>query len=98
MDLYCQRCDEPWDQYHVNFDMDYEEEDFGPNGEKPSARFRSGEGCPCCDWGKTAPKEQSLRGAAQSILYDFLGDDEDGIASMMDDFEFMGMLDDEEEE
>lgn len=87
MDLYCQRCDEPFDIYHVKHDMDDEKEDYGPNGEKPSARFRKGEGCPCCNWGKDAPKKQSLRGAAMAAMYDVLGDDEDGIAAMMEDFD-----------
>ncbi len=97
MDLFCQRCDEPFDQYHVVNDMDSELEDFGPKGEKPSDRFRSGEGCPCCDWGKKAPKQQSLRGMAQSAMYDIMGSgedgDEDGVAAMMDEFDYMGMLD-----
>lgn len=96
MDLYCQRCDEPWDLWHVNNEMDQEPDDYAPDGTRPSARFRKGEGCPACDWGKKAPKQQSLKGMAMGALYDVLGDDEDGIAAMMDDFDFAGMLDEED--
>ena len=96
MDLYCQRCDEPWDVCYVgggDMDEDSLPEDFGPDGEKPSARFKRGDGCPACHWGKDAPEKQSLRGVAMSAMADLLGDDIDGMASMMDDFEYMGMLD-----
>ncbi|MFW5871482.1 MAG: hypothetical protein ACOCUT_00095 [bacterium] len=94
MDIYCQRCDEPWDVYYVCHDMDNDSEpnEYGPNGEKPSERFKQGIGCPACNWGTKAPKQQSLRGEAMSVLADMLGDDVDGMASMMDDFEFLGML------
>ena len=65
------------------------------NGMKPSEAFKAGIGCPSCDWGKNAPKQQSMRGLASSVCADLLGDDIDGIASMMDDFEWAGMLEDE---
>jgi hypothetical protein len=96
MDVYCQRCDEPWDTYYVNFDMD---EDSGPDefdgDTKPSERFKRGDGCPACKWGKNAPKQKSIRGMAMGAMAELLGDDMDGMASMMDDFEYMGMLDEE---
>ena len=87
MDLFCQKCAEPWDLYHVENDMDYDDE----NGK---ARFKKGEGCPCCDWGKSAPKEQPLAGMAMGAISDLLGDDTDGVASMMDDLEYCGFFDD----
>lgn len=94
MDLYCQKCAEPWDFWHVQDPdcMDAETEDYGPNGEKPSERFKNGEGCPACDWGKKAPKTPNLRSMAMSACMDILGDDIDGVAAMMDDFDYAGML------
>jgi hypothetical protein len=87
MDLFCQKCDEPWDLYHVEHDMDLDDE----NGK---ARFKAGEGCPCCKWGKDAPEQKSLKGEAMGILSDLLGDDTDGMASMMDDLEYSGFFED----
>ena len=87
MDLYCQKCDEPWEVYYVgcgDFDAD--------NNVGDAVRFKAGDGCPACKWGLKAPKKQSFRGEAMSMLSDLLGDDIDGIASMMDDAEYMGML------
>lgn len=99
MDLYCQKCAEPWDFFHVQNDMDEETEDFGPNGEKPSARFKKGEGCPACDWGKKAPQTPNLRSQAMSTMMEIMGDDDiDGVAAMMDDFDYAGMLDEDEPE
>jgi hypothetical protein len=84
MDIYCQKCDEPWDVCYIGQDMD-------EDGEKgDSERFKGGEGCPCCKWGKNAPKEQSLRGETMSMLNDLLGDDIDGMASFMDDMDYVG--------
>jgi hypothetical protein len=89
MDLYCQKCDEPWDLHHVEHDMDQDDE----NGK---ARFKAGEGCPCCDWGKSAPEQQSLKGMAMGMMADILGDDVDGMASMMDDFDYAGYFDEDD--
>jgi len=92
MDIYCQKCDEPYDVcYVVGGDMDAEWNDWDGD-KKPSQRFLKGEGCPCCKWGENAPKEQSMRGVAMSLLSELLEDDVDGMASMMDDFEYMGLL------
>jgi hypothetical protein len=90
MDIYCQRCDEPWEVYYVEHDMDIEDAGKGRNGMTPKEMFKAGVGCPCCDWGNKAPEKQSLRGQAMSLMSEMLGDDVDGMASMMDDFEYMG--------
>ena len=88
MDIYCQKCDEPWDVCYVGQEMD-------EDGEKGDAeRFKQGEGCPCCEWGKTAPKKQSLRGECMGMLSDLLGDDIDGMASFMDDMDFIEAFED----
>lgn len=99
MNLYCQKCAEPWDFWHVQDDdgMDAEREDYGLNGEKPSVRFKKGEGCPACHWGKTAPKTPNLRSQAMKTVMNILGDDIDGAAAIMDDFDAIGMLEEDEE-
>ncbi len=77
MDLYCQRCGEPWDIYYVANEMTPEEK----------GRFDRGEGCPCC-FGKPVDKKPfraELAGALSSVL----GDDVDGLAAEMEDAEAM---------
>ena len=76
MDLYCQRCGEPWDFHGVQHgDMTPEERD----------RFLRGEDCPACH-GKTVEK-RPFRAELASALSDMLGDDVDGLASEMEDAE-----------
>ena len=82
MDVYCQHCGEPCDVYHLNHDME-------PEFRK---MFKEGRGCDCCE-GK-GEKDTSLRSSAMGAMMDLMGDDIDGIASMMDDFEWAGFLDD----
>jgi hypothetical protein len=82
MDIYCQHCGEPYDACYVGSDMEHE----APNGKQ---RFLNGEGCPCCDWGQ-GEAENDMRSLAMGACADLLGDDIDGMASMMDAFEYMG--------
>jgi len=92
-ELYCQRCDENYDVTYVSQDMDEDHPNDDRDGKKPSERFLAGEGCPSCQWGKEAPEELNLRGMAMGAMSDILGDDLDGVAAMMDDFEYMGYFD-----
>ena len=79
MDIYCKRCGEPWDCYGALHGMDMTREEY--------QRMMAGDGCPCC-FGKPVEK-RPLRGELMAIAADLLGDDVDGIASTMDDAEFM---------
>ena len=82
MDLYCQLCGEPWDLFYVQDDMDID-------GQKGDAKkFKKGNGCPACAWGKKAPKEKPLIAEAASAIYDVLGDDIDGIAAELEDINY----------
>lgn len=85
MDVYCQKCGEPWDVCELA--------DGDPRDKK---RFLRGEGCECCGWGRNAPRgfAKSGRAMAMSACADLLGDDVDGMAAMMDDFEYLGVLND----
>lgn len=92
MDLYCQRCGEPWEAYYVQHDMDLD----GDPGD--AVRFKRGEGCPHCKWGKTAPAKKPFRAEIASVLGDLAGDDIDGLASDLEDAEYFlgrGFWDDE---
>lgn len=82
MDVYCRHCGEPCDVYHLHHDMEPEYRKM----------FKEGKGCDCCQ-GK-GERLDNLKTGAMDLLSELLGDDVDGIASMMDDFEYLGMLDD----
>lgn len=82
MDVYCRHCGEPCDVYHLEHDME-------PEFRK---MFKEGKGCDSCE-GK-GPKLNNKLTLAMEVTSDLLGDDFDGIASMMDDFEYVGMLED----
>ena len=76
MDIYCQRCGEPWDAYGVRHgDMTPEER----------VRFLSVEDCPGCHGKEVA--ERPFRAQVMSAMRDILGDDIDGIAAEMEDAE-----------
>jgi len=79
MDLYCQVCGEPWDFIGTRDDFTYSER----------RKFDSGVGCPACNWGQNKPEKQPFRSQLASMLADVLGDDIDGIASEMNDAEWM---------
>jgi hypothetical protein len=85
MDLYCGNCAEPWELFYVTEELTEEE----------NVKFRNGTWCQSCE-GK--PKELSkgnkMRTEVSKMLGDMLGDDIDGIASDMDDFEYMGIFED----
>ena len=73
MDLLCTRCGEPWE---MTLD------DLSPAYRKD---FLKGKGCPCCHNLKTATNINPENSYIQRELAPLLGDDIDGLASMMDD-------------
>lgn len=91
MDLYCQHCGEPWDFFSVTDEMTPIEK----------RTFDCGKGCPSCyklDDGAEHPaqghyikevEEIPFRAQLQAEMRAILGDDVDGLASMMDDAQFM---------
>jgi hypothetical protein len=83
MDIYCEKCAEPWDYLGV---------DEGDMTCTEAGRFHAGEGCPACKFGAEArelSKTEQRKIAAQKMLRDVLGDDTDGLVAEMEDFEFM---------
>ena len=78
MDLYCQICGEPYEAYHVNHDMPPDEKTY----------FLEGLGCIYCK-GIEPRGGRPFIAQASSAMMDMLGDDLDGVASMMDDYMFL---------
>ena len=75
MDLYCERCGEPWEHYYVMYEMTPEEK----------GAFLRGEHCPSCK-GKEIER-RPFRAQVAGALHDVLGDDIDGLAAEMEDAE-----------
>lgn len=91
MDIPCPRCDEPWDNnsFHdeaAESNRTYTEvtRDFQSRG---CHALETAFGSMICE------RSNSFRSMATSAMFDLCGDDIDGVASLMDDFEYMGMLD-----
>lgn len=83
MDVYCPRCGEPWDAYGIQGGGEFTKEE--------QQQFWRGEGCPCCIGNEV--DSRPFRAEATKVLAEVLGNDIDGIASMLDDAEYLGMLD-----
>ena len=84
MDIFCQYCAEPFDILHIT-------DEFTPAENKA---FYAGAGCTACNWGQDQTrKSKSMTAAAMTALSDVMGSDVDGMAAMMEDFEYLGLLD-----
>ncbi len=95
MDIFCANCGEPWDVSSVA------EVRHGQDTDPAWKLNRSGYplNCPCCPKGKDGkPKMQekkSPRAKAAAIVADLLGDDIDGAACLLEDGEFLGLMNDD---
>lgn len=87
MDIYCQRCGEPWEVCGL---WDFEEDDY--KGARKD--FLRGKGCPSCSWGASAPEEQPPQARATEAMIDILGDDIDGVASELEEIDYLGIMKD----
>lgn len=87
MDIYCTRCGEPWelDTFHDVAD------EQGTTWAAAVADFRS-RGCVATGWTGECERVETLRGAATAALVDLLGDDVDGVAALLEDFDAFGLL------
>jgi len=90
MDVYCQWCDEP---YEVTVAYNNLGEDGGRSAEEAKEDFLSGVGCPACKWGTLGEKTDSFKSLAMGMMGDLVGDDMDGMASMLDDWDCVYGLD-----
>lgn len=80
MDIYCPKCGEPWEMDSLHDLIEDGCEDY----HKAVSLFRN-KGCEAFGCGhNVTPMETTA--LASELMFDILGDDVDGIASMMDDF------------
>ena len=98
MDLYCTRCGEPWDNdcIHEEVDARNASGETAPGGVTTYAQvateFRR-HGCVAFRVAFGAGQCEARPGTElRAAIYDMLGDDMDGAASMFDDAEAMGLL------
>ena len=87
MDIYCGICGEPWDMDCLH---DAVTEGRATNWNDARVKFeRKG----CGLWGlKCSTTPDTARAAAAAALMDVMGDDIDGVASMLEDTESLGMF------
>ena len=93
MDLYCSNCGEPWDVsciVEVKHGLD----------DDPAWKLDSSgvpRRCPCCPKGEDGQParqtERSTRANAAGIISELLGDDLDGAAALLEDAQYLGLLD-----
>lgn len=85
MDIYCPICSEPWDMDELHYpdaDLSFTE---------ALAVFRS-QGCGVVWGGVPCKPTTAARRDVMAAVYDLMGDDVDGCASMFEDAEMMGLL------
>ena len=82
MDLYCTKCGEPWDMDSLH---DLVEDGIVANWEEGRKKFAE---IGCELWGCSHNENlKSDTAMASALMFEMLGDDVDGIAAMMEDFE-----------
>ena len=105
MDIYCTRCGEPWDIDELHDVIPTEKiidalrlelvpiggatltfEDARRAFQRFGCEIFTQETC-------EVPEKKPLRAEATGVLMDLLGDDVDGVAALLDDFEYIGLLD-----
>jgi hypothetical protein len=84
MDIRCPICGEPWDMDELH------DNDEGLSYTEAAAVFRT-EGCGAVFGGTCKPTNRATSDTLAAI-YDLMGDDMDGCASMIEDAEMMGLL------
>jgi len=89
MDIYCPKCAEPWDIDSLHdaakeFSCTYDEvwKQF-----KQSGCSALGSKCNIKD-----DEPRSLKAMASGALMDIMGDDMDGVAATLEDFDYIGLL------
>lgn len=94
MDIYCVRCGEPWDMDELHYRAEeidstfarVRDEFYGLGCEAMGAARCEREDTLTVVHGGGSQTARLSDGAAMSVLVDLLGDDIDGIASMMEDY------------
>lgn len=94
MDLLCPVCAEPWDfdSLHQQVEDPYPGTPTYKNFAEVSRAFRN-MGCLALGEKHNDATQNSLPARAAAAMYDMLGDDLDGAAAALEDFEYAGLLD-----
>ena len=87
MDINCPKCGEPWDAEELHYVAEENETTFS----EELAKF-SRIGCQVFDGQHCSDPADQRRALAASIAFEIMGDDVDGIASFMEDYEELGGL------
>lgn len=87
MDVHCCNCGEPWDQYHLRHDTPKAPEEAVAEGWKFGRNRLVVLHCPCCPKDGSKLPDATERAAITQELAHWLGDDEDGLAATLEDFD-----------
>ena len=89
MDIYCPKsgCGEPLDNDYLH---DVVDEGLHPDYRAALRAFQS-QGCTAVGLTHSEGNDNG-RAEVMSAMFDLLGDDADGAAAMMEDFEYLGLL------
>lgn len=87
MDIYCVRCGEPWDMDELHYRAEETASTYASVRDEFYTRGCEAMGTARCEPADTLTSDGRLSDSgAMSVLVDLLGDDIDGIASMMEDY------------
>jgi len=87
MDVHCCNCGEPWDQYHLRHELTaVRPEELADEGWKFGQSRLVVLRCPCCPEDGSGLPDAKEREAITRELAHLLGEDEDGLASTLEDF------------
>jgi len=88
MDVHCCNCGEPWDQYFLRHELAEEAlETLAPQGWEFGPNRLVVLRCPACSEHGSALPDTDQRKEIVRELASLLGDDEDGLASTLEDFD-----------
>ena len=87
MDVHCCNCGEPWDQYYLRHELgDATADELATEGWKFGSSRLVVLHCPCCPKDGTGRPDAKERSRIVQDLAQLMGDDEDGLASTLEDF------------
>ena len=84
MDVHCCNCGEPWDQCFLRHELS--DINLAADGWKFGRSRLAVLHCPCCPKDGTGRPDAREREQITRELAELLGDDEDGLASTLEDF------------
>lgn len=88
MDAHCCNCGEPWDQYYLRHELKCQKtEELATEGWQFGRNRLVVLHCPCCPEDGTRLLDANDRAAITQELAALFGDDEDGLASTLEDFD-----------